>query len=418
MIQAAIEALLKGTIGLDADLIRSEAIAAAVRQRMAVSGCDDVGTYLLQLQSSKRELEDLTEEFLVPETWFFRDEVPFEFLKRHAISEWLLTRQHRPVRILSMPCSSGEEPYSIAMSLMDVGLATENIHIDAVDISRAALLKARAAEYSENSFRSKDLSFRARYFEPAGCLYKLFPQVCSMVHFVHANISEDAFLAQEDPYDAIFCRNLLIYFDNPARERTVRSMSRLLVEGGLLFLGAAETGQIPRDQFVPVHQPRTFAYRKMASPDQATKIERSPTIKAPQTRRQRQKTRPPAPLFAARIAPPPPAPANAVKAPLERAEQLANQGRLDEAAALCESYLEENKVSAQAYFLLGLVRQAAKETKRAEECFDRAIYLEPTHREALIHLALIAERRGDPAAAERLRERAQKVLPLDDENTL
>ena len=90
---------------------------------MAESGFTDPAAYLLRLQSSYQELDNLGEQLLVPETWFFRDQGPFEFLKRHAQSSWIPpigSRRRERLRLLSVPCSTGEEPYSVAMALIDV----------------------------------------------------------------------------------------------------------------------------------------------------------------------------------------------------------------------------------------------------------------------------------------------------------
>ena len=415
MIQKAIEALLREKIGLNTDLITPAALAKAMGQCMADGGFADAETYLLGLQASTRKLDELAEKLAVLETWFFRDEKPFEFLSHHVMREWLSTRRDRVFRVLSAPCSTGEEPYSIAMALMDAGLPLENIHIDAVDLSREALLVAGDAVYGKNSFRSKDLSFKGRYFEQTERGYRLVSQVCRVVHFTHGNILESSFPARENFYDAIFCRNLLIYFNPSARERTIQVLSRSLVEGGLLFLGAAETGQIASTQFIPVHQSGTFAHQKVGASHPQTKPDPEQSAKKPRARSHRkepgdslQKTHVALQPFADRVAPRPSDPSDDRESLLEKAGHLADQGRLDEATALCESYLQENKTSAQAHFLLGLVHQASGHANQAEEYFDRAVYLEPDHREALTHLALIAEQRSDTAAAERLKQRARK----------
>ncbi len=100
---------------------------------------------------------------------------------------------------------------------------------------------------------------------------------------------------------------------------------------------------------------------------------------------------------------------DAERSSLEVVARLADEGRLEEAAALCESYLRENSPHARAFFLLGLIRQASGDNQQAETYFNRAVYLEPDHEEALVHLALLAERRGDRAGAARFRQRYQRV---------
>ena len=119
MPQAAIVALLRHTIGLNPDAIGAEVIARAVRHRMAQCSTSDLQTYLDRIQTSEQELHALIDEVVVPETWFFRDQMPFAYLGRYVMAEWLPTHQHAVFRVLSLACSTGEEPYSIAMALLD-----------------------------------------------------------------------------------------------------------------------------------------------------------------------------------------------------------------------------------------------------------------------------------------------------------
>ena len=165
MPQAAIVALLRHSIGVNPDAIGPEVIARAVRQRMVQCNTSDLQTYLERIQTSEQELHALIEAVVVPETWFFRDQMPFAYLGRYVMAEWLPTHQHAVFRVLSLACSTGEEPYSIAMALLDSGLAPQHVRIDAVDISHTALRQARRAVYGSHSFRGNDLQFRERYCE-------------------------------------------------------------------------------------------------------------------------------------------------------------------------------------------------------------------------------------------------------------
>src|SRR6478672_4291209 len=110
MIQAAIENLLRQKIGLNATAVGSNTIARAMRHRMTATGLADEATYLTQLYASATELEALIETIVVPETWFFRDREPFVLLAHYVTSEWLPAHPHRVLRVLSLPCSTGEEP--------------------------------------------------------------------------------------------------------------------------------------------------------------------------------------------------------------------------------------------------------------------------------------------------------------------
>jgi chemotaxis protein methyltransferase WspC len=417
MAQAAIVALLRHSIGLNPEAIGAETIARAVRHRMAQCVTAELQAYLTRLQRSEQELQALIDEVVVPETWFFRDQMPFAYLGRHVMAEWFPSHQHTVLRVLSLACSTGEEPYSIAMALLDTGLAPQHFRIDAVDISHKALRWAQCALYGSHSFRGDDLVFRERYFESSTEGYRICERVRHMVTFTHGNILGTHFLADQEPYDVIFCRNMLIYFDDTARSRARKVLDRLLTPEGLLFVGYAETGLFLASGYVPVRYPRAFAYRKAGArhepqhPPQSSiparpRMPRDPG-QQPASPHVRQWT--PSPAAPGALSGEPPRPRDAQAPALETARQLADQGELEAAATLCETFMRAHGPSAQAYVLLGLIRQAAGNAEQAEHCFGRAVYLQPDHYEALVHLALLLEHRGDTAMAAVLRQRAQRA---------
>jgi chemotaxis protein methyltransferase WspC len=412
LVQIAIEALLRQKIGLDVASIGSSAIARAVRQRLAATANRDLQTYLNHLHTSPEELQELIELAIVPETWFFRDREPFKFLGSYVISEWLPIHQGGILRVLSVPCSTGEEPYSIAIALMEAGLAAKNFHIDAVDISKKSLIKAQRAVYSKNSFRGHNLDFREHYFQQVGDEFQLCESIRSTVNFLHGNLLDFTF-SVDNNYHVIFCRNLLIYFDNSARKQTMHILDGLLAQKGILFLGHAETGEILPDRFVPVSHSLAFAYRKVEHQPQSKVVE----VGLEDHLWRKQITLPQAQVSNNLMQDVSRYPSHTSDRPtqpslLETARTLADRGQLDEAATLCEKYLSQNRVSAEAHLLLGEVCQAMGKDEQAEECFNKTIYLEPNNYEALIHLALLKERRGDFSSAEVIRQRIQRLHKL------
>src|SRR5262249_28978799 len=138
--------------------------------------------------SSKHEIQELIETVVVPETWFFRDAKAFEVLAEFVVHEWLPASPQGSLKILSGPCSTGEEPYSVAMALLDVGMPAHRFTIDAVDISARAVAKAKAGVYGANSFRGQSLEFRERYFEETAIGYTLKRSVCRSVAFHQSNL--------------------------------------------------------------------------------------------------------------------------------------------------------------------------------------------------------------------------------------
>ncbi len=395
MIQAKIEALLKDKIGLAVSVIGSNKIAISVSKRMIACALPDLPTYLQRLQTSTQELEELIELVVVPETWFFRDRQPFTFLENYIKSEWSSSRDSDILRLLSVPCSTGEEPYSIAMTLLNAGLTPDKFCIDAVDISKKALLKATNAVYSKNSFRGGVLP-RERYFQQTADGYELSKFLRNTVNFIHGNLLEPFFLAKKK-YNIIFCRNLLIYFDDFTCSQAIDVLDRLLSPNGLLFMGSAETGRIPTNRFLSVRYPFSFAYQKVA--DKARVNEQNVKDNLI-TKEISGATNNSSAISTVAIA------------DLQTATELADSGRLDEAVNLCNRYVSQNPGSAQAYLLLGQVYQAKGDNQQAQLCLEKAIYLEPNYCQALIHLSLLKEHCGDRAGAAVLHQRIQRLQKL------
>lgn len=408
---AAIEQLLKSTMGLNAASIGSSAINRAVQQRLRELGGASAEEYLLRLHASSVELAELIDLVIVPETWFFRDRHPFEALSRCARDFLSNSQRVGPLRILSVPCSTGEEPYTIVMTLLDAGLRPADFQIDAVDISNPNLERARAGLYRDHSFRGDELGFRDRYFLKSEHGYLLQAEVRNQVRLHHANLLAAGFFANAVPYDVVFCRNLLIYFDRETQARALAVLERLLAPHGLLFLGHAEAGVLAGRAFVSLDHPRSFAFVRGSRRNQ-DKLPAERVFKLPP--RRRLPTPPPVSTarpaasrpFADSSVPPPTPPETA--ATLDTATKLANEGHLVEAAKLCESHLQQHGPDAQAFYLLALMREAVGEPDEAEALLRKAIYLDPQHYEALTHLALLLQQRGDSANATLMQQRASR----------
>src|SRR5580704_10567319 len=235
-----IEALLQQTIGLDPSTIGTSTVERAIRSRMRARNLGRQDDYLKLLQLSPAEWDLLVEAVIVAETWFFRDREAFQALTHMVVDEWLPAYPNRVLRILSVPCSTGEEPYSIAMALMEAGVPETRFQIDAADISASALTAACQGIYGNNSFRGTDVSFRARYFQRIQRGFALNPAVKKHVRFQRGNLLAEHYLSGPDTYDFIFCRNLLIYLDGTSQQKVLVKVRRLLAPAGLLFVGPAE----------------------------------------------------------------------------------------------------------------------------------------------------------------------------------
>src|SRR5262249_53683940 len=148
---------------------------------------------------------------------------------------WLPAHPKKRLRILSVPCASGEEPYSIIMALLDAGLQVEQFDVQGADISPRSLARARAAVYGRNSFRGDDLGFRDRFFKQTRDGYALEPRVRDAVRFFEGNLLSAQFLTDSQTYDFVFCRNLLIYLDPVNRARVLNKLAGILAPSGVLI---------------------------------------------------------------------------------------------------------------------------------------------------------------------------------------
>ena len=215
-----IEAMLTARIGLDPAAVASSLIPRAVRLRMIELGLGHLSDYESLLSGSEAELQALIEEVVVPESWFFRDKPPFRHLQDHARTLCIGNPARSPLRVLSMPCAGGEEPYSIAITLLESGLTRQRFQVDALDISQRRLDLARRGVFSRNAFRDNDQDFRARYFKDHPQGFELDASIRASVRFLQGSVLDPTLLIGEARYDVIFCRNLLIYLDEPvARTR-------------------------------------------------------------------------------------------------------------------------------------------------------------------------------------------------------
>ncbi|WP_338758551.1 protein-glutamate O-methyltransferase CheR [Massilia sp. METH4] len=419
---------LRAATGLN---LGPETVERAVRSRMGANGIADRAEYEKTVDDT--ELAALVELVVVPESWLFRD--PQAFAVAAAYTQRRLAAGERQLlRMLSIPCAGGEEPYTLAMALVDAGVSPAAFAIDAVDLSTACIARAQEGLYGRNAFRGKDLGFRDRHFTHEGDnLYRIDPALRRRVRFRQGNLLTSD-LAPPRSYDVIFCRNLLIYFDAPTTAAAIARLAALLADDGVLLAGYAEVPSFVQNGFTTLPYRQAFALRKDGAPpdgpyarlplpmnESVAERRRVPPQEGALRERRAvprtvaQASAPaPAPSVApaprpARTAPPPPATAGAVRAaPLEEAARLADLGQRPEAEAICRALVAREPDNAGAWFLLGLLTEDAA-PQEAQAHLRRCIYLEPDHYEALCHLALLAGRQGDTAVQDNLRERAARV---------
>lgn len=414
-----IEKMLRETMGLDGASVGSSSIQRVIRLRMKNLGISDAAGYRELLSRSRDEWDELVETVVVTETWFFRDPEAFAVVVDAA-------RACRPgtcLRILSIPCSSGEEPYSLAIALNDAGVSPERFRIEAADLSSRALTRARNAIYSRNSFRGKNLAYRERYFRSTNGGFVLQPNIRNCVTFFKGNLLDQGFGVGNQAYDFIFCRNLLIYFDRSTQDKSLKKLAMLLAPAGTLFVGPAEQPLALEHGFVSANFSKAFACRKAtvcespvpvhseANGDEDWKmplplpvalvpsrhIRETPTVHPNDIGLRSGLDRP--------SSPPGRAP---TVADLEVARQMADAGHLKDAAAICERYLGSDTDSAQGWYLLGVIRDASGDATAAD-CYRKALYLKPDHYESLLQMALWLQKSGDASRARTYKARAERA---------
>ena len=407
--------LLNRTTGLSADSVGISVIESAVRKRVQACRSGNLQEYWEHVQASDDELQELIDEVVVPETWFFRDREAFAALVQ-SVGSLLALRPSGQLRLLSLPCASGEEPYSMAMALLAAGVPGDRFRIDAIDISVRLLQRARQGVYRKNSFRGSNLDYRDRFFAPDGSEFRVADAVRGQVQFRHGNLLDPGLASEAQTYDCIFCRNVLIYFDRTTQDRAIHLLTRLLKADGLLFVGSSECGLMLNNRFVSAKLAQAFAFRNAAQarPEPKTGSERTAKPKGSGAKKAVAKKTSAAAKFKIKRSARVPTDAT-IASPgrsdtdLEQIFEFANQGRLSEALQRCEEFLRTRGPSVQAYHLMGLVHDATGMHQEAEQYYRKALYLDPAHHEALIHLAFLLEKQGDAAGAQRLHLRAKRV---------
>jgi chemotaxis protein methyltransferase CheR len=255
--------IIRERFGLYYDDQKQFLLLSRLQTRLVKRSLTSYADYVKFLRfGAEREAEfaDLASVLSNNETYFFRERAQLKALCGSLLTE-LQTVSPR-LRIWSAACSTGEEPYSLAMTLLESGRITEsNISIKATDISPRVLELCQRGYYRPLSFRATEPPLVQKYFTPAGDGFNIVERVKRLVQFSSLNLMDDRKVGAFGPFDAIFCRNVLIYFDKPTQKRVVESFARALRPGGYLFLGHAESLFALTDVYEPVVGPESIVYR-------------------------------------------------------------------------------------------------------------------------------------------------------------
>ena len=396
--------------------------------------------------SNADEAAALAPELTVGETYFFRNNDQFRALADVVLPERMAARAGAwALNILSAGCSSGEEPYTIAMVARDPVRRPWTVSIRAVDLNPAAVKRAEAGQYGAWALRDTAPEIQKQWFEPNGRTMQLAPEIHDSVRFDVRNLADPkSDIWGEGIYDVVFCRNVIMYFPGEVQAQVIARIARALVPGGYLFLGHAETLRGLSHDFHLVHTHNTFYYRRRDGADEAP-LHCPRTISVPPravempaladvdvswfetigkaTERIEALTRMPLPVaqmpgpqwnlafaldlfererFADALASIDAMPPEAGGDPdvlLLQAILLVQGGRPSAAAEVCRALLAIDELNAGAHYVLALCFEVAHDRAAAVHHFRVASYLDPDFAMPRLHLGMLARRAGDPAEA-------------------
>ncbi len=465
-------------LGLHVDESRLDLLDELLRERVQATGAS-AEAYVASLDSGEPppdEIRKLACKLTVGETFFFRNVDQFRALGETALQARCRIRgPHGPLRIVSAGCASGEEAYSIAVTVLErLGESwARRLELLGVDVNPAAIERARQARYSPWSLRETPPELQAQWFTPLGREFHLAEAIRSMARFEERNLAlDDASLWRPAHYDVVFCRNVLMYFAPERARQLVGRIARSLVPGGFLFLGHAETLRGLSQEFHLCHTHGTFYYQRRdgtgppqdepcagipagepAPPELAALVDSAtswvdaigraservqtlsaagatPTATAAQIG---QRSRGDAldvahaldllrhERFADALQVLHTVPAHAAADPevlLLRAALLTHSGGLDAAEAACHRLLEADELSAGAHYLLALCREGQGDRAGSIEHDQIAAYLDPAFAMPRLHLGLLARRTGDAETALRELARARLLLEREEPSRL
>jgi len=257
--------------GIHFDLSKRYFVDKRLLERIEATGSGSFKAYLMLLrnEASGRELQALTNSLTVNETYFFREEHQFRCLVNSILAEVIAHKARgTPIRIWSLPSSSGEEPYSIALYLLEFwpALQTWDVEILASDIDTNILAQAQRGLFSARSVQHLPAALLRRYFTATREGFQLCDDVLHAVTFTRVNLADAVDTHAYRNFDVVFCRNLLIYFDDLSRRQAATTLFDAMAPGGFLCLGHSESMSRISSLFSVRKFPEAIVYQKPREP--------------------------------------------------------------------------------------------------------------------------------------------------------
>lgn len=396
----AFKDLVRQRCGLMLDGIGEETLRTALVERMEVSGQPTARAYLTLLKHHEGEFQELVSLLTINETYFFREAEQLTLLTERLMPRLLQKRSgDQPIRILSAGCSSGEEPYSIAMALLEKygDSAARMVSIVGGDIDQRALSKARLGSYGAFSFRGVSEDLKQRYFTQQGNTALVADKVRAMVTFQQLNLLS---ATQPDGLatpDIILFRNVSIYFDTPTRKAILQNLNSMMGETGILLVGTAETLANDLAVFRLIEEDGLFYFVKgQAGPVRAAMPAKAPLpATAPQltvVTTAKPRPRMPMPPRQAPVAPPVAPP---VAVDLEAICTLLRDKRYEPALAALGAILADSPDNTKALVLDAYAKVQTRDFASAEVQAKRALEQDSWSIEAFVLLGFTAKWSND-----------------------
>lgn len=265
-------------------------LESRLSRRLVELDMDDYDQYLSYLTMGPYQQEEFQEMFnkiTINETSFFRNEPQLAVFENQVLPELIEARRPtKRLRIWSAACSSGEEPFTLAMQIhrsLGVRMMDWKIEILGTDISELALSTALSGKYTDYALRTTPPLMKQRYFKQAGAFWELDATIRSMVNFEVLNLKDRLGAKRHGQWDVIFCRNVLIYFDGPMKTQVANTFAEQLRPDGTLFIGHSESLRGLESPFEQLPIPQGFCYRKVtgASPTPSHIPSTTPSFTSP-----------------------------------------------------------------------------------------------------------------------------------------
>jgi len=416
----ACEQLVEACCGYRFGYVQQRNLHDAIKRRMEATDCAEPSHYVRLLESSDQpagELGNLLSEFTNTETHFFRHIGRFDLFRNQVLPATVRRRRGRvdPIRILSAGCSSGEEVYSLIITLLEVPelCAGQPFEVVGCDINQNALNMAQRAVYGKWSLRFTPPDILERYFvclDPDSHQYQVAHRVREHATFKRVNLaSEDLF---SDPvmahFDVVFCCNVIIYLTESFVVRVIDHLQRLLVPQGFLFMGYTEGLHARRAEFEPLWSDDYVAYRRLASgagrpspPQRGAKPDpvapKSPAQPRPAVVRPADppvRSAPPKPPVRPSLALPS-EPTPELEERYQGALRLCRADRQDDGFAAVVSLLEEQPFHCRARLLKGYLLGSRGEVEAATAECTKALDIDPVFAQAYLLRGMLLEQTGD-----------------------